>query len=411
MIVPPTSDPRWLDLVVEKFQVSLDFLATKILLTRISALAKEDPKTIQSGIEELRTLFNKNIQSPKIQHDLIKIFGSRYYMAPAIYDVEEIAEGLAEGRFFLLAGSEANLNKVPAGNWIGGTTPVTESESKDLLGYNRVFATELPAFIVDIDIKVYEDAESLHNIYSEAPQNGYSIIIIPASSSMHLSFALNAPTYPAFATRPLVGWISGVATAALDMASPKVFNGKFAKAYTNAAVVMRVSLPPNKFAEVEVVNIFKPGSGDSIRVEEDGFEHQYVLINGIKMLFADYIQDSWKDRRLPLVANYLGVMINSSFQKINLETGGARFYAPLFKGIEYRIANTIKDYEYEFFKRLPSGKENFSIFSCNCYLNHLLFSDLGLKIPAALLGPTTFGEIAYQLLNQTIVYVMISDLH
>lgn len=48
-------------------------------------------------------------------------------------------------------------------------------------------------------------------------------------------------------------------------------------------------------------------------------------------------------------------------------------------------------------------------FSCNCILN-FLYSELEGKRTGELIGPVTFGEVAYQLLNQTLVYLQIEDI-
>jgi hypothetical protein len=44
------------------------------------------------------------------------------------------------------------------------------------------------------------------------------------------------------------------------------------------------------------------------------------------------------------------------------------------------------------------------VFACNCILN-FLYSGLEGKITEGMYGPITFGEIAFQLLNQTLVYL------
>jgi len=41
-------------------------------------------------------------------------------------------------------------------------------------------------------------------------------------------------------------------------------------------------------------------------------------------------------------------------------------------------------------------------FSCNCILNYL-YGELEGKHTGQVVGPMTFGEVAYQLLNQTMV--------
>ena len=56
---------------------------------------------------------------------------------------------------------------------------------------------------------------------------------------------------------------------------------------------------------------------------------------------------------------------------------------------------------------LPQGNENIA-FSCNCILNYL-YSELEGKQTGPITGPITFGEVAYQLLNQTMVYLVFHD--
>jgi hypothetical protein len=80
-------------------------------------------------------------------------------------------------------------------------------------------------------------------------------------------------------------------------------------------------------------------------------------------------------------------------------------YAPVFENIEYCFANEIGDYEDIFRKELAShpGKP---IFSCNCVLNYF-YANLESKKTDRFMGPMTFGEIAYMLLTQTLVYLTI----
>ena len=47
-------------------------------------------------------------------------------------------------------------------------------------------------------------------------------------------------------------------------------------------------------------------------------------------------------------------------------------------------------------------------FSCNCILNYLYGELEGKKIDN-ISGPITFGEIGYQLLNQTLTFLYIED--
>ena len=58
---------------------------------------------------------------------------------------------------------------------------------------------------------------------------------------------------------------------------------------------------------------------------------------------------------------------------------------------------------------LDCDKRSDIVLSCNCILNHLC-SELEGKKTGEITGPVTFGEVAYQLFNQTMVYLTVSDL-
>ena len=271
-----------------------------------------------------------------------------------------------------------------------------------------IYVTELPESIAGLTIKVYDTA-TLANVYADTPQNGFSIIIVPAFSPTHLEFALHAPGYPNFATRPLIGWISGVHLNDIGKIPPKVFNGQTKTMLEDSAVVMHVELPPSQVAEIDIVNIFEQGDGDTITFPQDGFSAREAYVNGVKTNFADYLVKNRLDTDLPLVADYFGAMVNVSFQNVDVTQQEVHFYAPVFAGVAYKHARPLEDYVRQFTSQIPTHPDKQVAFSCNCILNYL-YSELEGKQTGDITGPTTFGEIAYQLLNQTMVYLTVSDL-
>jgi len=99
-------------------------------------------------------------------------------------------------------------------------------------------------------------------------------------------------------------------------------------------------------------------------------------------------------------------MINVSI--LDVVEGKVRLYAPVFADMVYRFAYPVGNYIESFEKSLSgSAAQNIS-FSCNCILNYL-YSELEGKKTRDLTGPITFGEVAYQLLNQTLVYLTITN--
>jgi hypothetical protein len=157
----------------------------------------------------------------------------------------------------------------------------------------------------------------------------------------------------------------------------------------------------------QALNLFQQGSGDVITVEEEGFTIKDCFVNGEKQNFSDYLVKNSIDLKLPLVADLYGVMVNTSFQNNDIANKVVHLYAPVFKGIKYRIANPVGDYTTEFANKIPAHASN-NAFSCNCILNYL-YGELEGKKTGKMFGPMTFGEVAYILLNQTLVYMEIKD--
>lgn len=330
-------------------------------------------------------------------------------MQNELLTLNETQELISSGKTLLLAGDEDLLNKLPQGNWIGGTSPYFISEDiGGQISTDKIFVSDISPICSSVLIKNYNQ-HKLHKLYGNAVEGGFNFIIIPSSSEAHSSFALNAPNYKKFRKYPLLGWVSGVNIHDLGKIKPKVFNGKTGKCFENEAVIMHVGVIEGKKAKIGTVNSFKQGEGDILTFLDDGFSCSEVMVNGVKESFGDYIIRNNLDTKLPLVANYFGTLVNISFQ--SFEAGGeVRFYAPVFTGVRYKHAAPMDDYEAEFKKQMQKitiGDDSI-IFSCNCVLNYIHLNLEGKKTKP-FTGPFTFGEIADQLLNQTLVYLTITN--
>ncbi len=316
--------------------------------------------------------------------------------------IEETIQRIEEGKLLFLAGDESLLRQLPKGKWIGGTIPYFMDVNGGVCTNGKVFVTQPPEIIQEGTIKWYDES-NLEQIPADAPDNGFSVVIIPATSSVHGSYAENAPKYKGIFLKPIIGWIAGVHLNDVGTITPKVFNGDKTEASDSKAIVMHLTLPPEKMASIGIVNLFKQGDGDTITFEKGGFIIDECLINGEKRNFAEYLLANDINTQLPLVADYNGAMVNVSFQNIDEEEKSVDLYAPVFKHVEYKIASPVADYISEFLELVPKNLNNI-MFSCNCILNYL-YSELEGKKTGNMIGPVTFGEVAYQLLNQTMVYL------
>ncbi len=236
---------------------------------------------------------------------------------------------------------------------------------------------------------------------------GLSFLVIPYASEVAVHYAKEAPSSDDLLMNPTVGWISGFDLS--TNSSAKVYDGSTGESYGDKAVALHICLSDDKIAALGIVNIFNINENDAkIEFPEDALSVSSCLVNGKEMLLSDYILENNIDTKLPLVADYNGALINVSIKSISGENKTVDLYAPVFSGKEYRFASPVSDYAAGFAEQLQAFKELNPIFSCNCILNYL-YGELEGKPTPPFAGPVTFGEIAYQLLNQTLVYAVVAD--
>ncbi len=325
-----------------------------------------------------------------------------------LVSIQEASEEIGRGKVLWIAADEEALKQLPKGNWIGGSIPYFMAQDGGETNREKVFLTELPPGIASrAQIKFY-DKDTIQNVMKDAPDDGFSIILIPAFTDVHLAYGKDAPQYEDMFLKPIVGWITGLHLDDLGAVKPVVINGSNGETSHDRALVMHITLKPNKVAHIGIVNTQQQGDGDTFTFPAAGFEATDCLINGESRNFAEYLLENEVDTQLPLVADYSGAMINVSIQGINEENKTVSFYAPVFENVQYRLAKPQADYMDQFQSHLPDQANNV-IFSCNCVLNYLYLGLEGKKT-ATITGPMTFGEVAYQLLNQTMVYMTIEDI-
>jgi hypothetical protein len=320
--------------------------------------------------------------------------------------VADAAALIQQGKYLSIAGDESVLARLPRGHWIGGTIPYFMAQGGGCVDRDQVFVTEIPVLAAAPRMRLC-DVEALPMICHRAPDHGFTLVIIPGFSQCHERFARDAPNYEEMYLKPLIGWIAGVHLDELGKRSPKVVLGETGEMSDRHAAIIDVPLPAGKRAHLDIVNPFNQGDGDAITFPEGGFSVEKCLVNGVPALFSDYLTSRGIDTRLPLVADYCGAMVNVSVRAVSPKEKRVDFYAPVFPGQVYKVAAPVTDYVAGFQAALPTGVAGLT-FSCNCILNYL-YSQLEGKKTDGLLGPITFGEIAYQLLNQTAVYLAIEE--
>jgi len=321
-----------------------------------------------------------------------------------LMDIESVIEKINQREFLIIAADANVLQQLPSGNWIAGSIPYFMGQEGGEVSQNKAFVNTIEGLDLSNPPRIMPyDVNSIKNIAQDAPENGFTITILPAGSDVHAEYAENAPSYNNMFFSPLIGWIAGTH---LDdsAAQPQVGFGPVNMLMTDKAIAMHVSLPEDQFANINIVNLFEQGTGPSISFSDTGFSASDCIIDGKAEKFSEYVQNNNIDTRLPLVADYNGVNINVSIKEIL--DNSVEFYAPIFRNVKYQFANPVNDYVAELDQAITSHQVPETSFSFNCILN-FLYAELENKKTAKMSGPFTFGEIAYQLLNQTLVYLTI----
>jgi len=305
-----------------------------------------------------------------------------------------------------VAGDEAVLSRLKRGNWIGGTIPYFLTRNGGLVEREKVFVTQLPGFVTDVRIRLI-DIGHIPAVTTEAPRNGFSMVIVPAMSDIHTIYSLTAGSIPGIREAPIIGWVAGIHLGEIGKTTPKVFDGLNGEVADNRMVVLHASLPGNKQAHVELINLFRPGGDDGIVFQEAGFSAGPCTVNGEPDDFYDYTVRKGLDTTLPLITERAGDLINVSFQSVDEKARRVTFYAPVMQGRVYRQAAPLADYRQALIEATRDLHID-PVFACNCILNYVhghLEGEQAIPLP----GPATFGELAQVLMNQTLVYLTIRD--
>lgn len=326
-----------------------------------------------------------------------------------LLDLDSLITKIEDNEFLVVAADEELLAKLPAGNWIGGSIPYFMSNEGGVITRDKIFVQTISGLSAanPARISMY-DANSISRIAVDAPQHGFTITVLPAESDVHVSYAQNAPEFENMYFTPIIGWVSGKHLVEDEDRTAKTGYGPGNMLLSDKAVAMHVPLSPKQMANVNAVNLFEQGEGPEIIFPETGFSAGKCTIDGVESNIADYVSENNIDVRLPLVANYSGVNVNVSIRDANNGEDATVFYAPVFEGVKYQFAKPITDYVNEFGQAMSEGDAKQTAISYNCLLN-FLYSELEGKKTGSITGPVTFGEIAYQLFNQTLVYMTLTQ--
>lgn len=324
-----------------------------------------------------------------------------------LMSIEDVNVMINSGRVLIVAGEEQILSKLNKGNWVGGTTPYFMNHEGGVVSQEKIFVTDFTDYCIEFKIGAYKEDQILEQMLTDRYNNGFTYVLLPAFSAIHEFYALKNHEASNLFDVPTVGWIMGVHMDEIGKKSPKVINGKTGTFFDDTGLALHCQLREEQYAELDLINIYEQGDGDVIIPLEDAFSCGDCLINGKRTNLADYYIKNKIDASLPLIANYSGASINVSVQALDEENKKVVFFAPLLSAKEYRVAKPVSDLYKGLVDKLPEDTSSI-VCSFNCMFNYLNL-ELNGKILGNFRGPFTFGEIAYVLVNQTMVTLAIHD--
>lgn len=326
-------------------------------------------------------------------------------MEKKLYRLEEVVSKIKLGRTLVIAADDSLLKQLPEGNWIGGSNPYLLDSDGGKYTEELIHIQDFTDIAEESMFRFY-DSDSIKNITKESYANGIIFAVVPGFSDIHYQFSLAIPNLKNLFVNPLMGWISGSKFDEIAPGVPSVYIG--GKQSKDKVAVLHLKLPANKVARIEIINVYEQGDGDEITFSDDGFLQTNCFVNGVETNLYKYLERVNFKWYLPLMADYSGAKVNVGLIK-DEENKRVLFAAPVFKDVVYKIAkDSINDYNFSFFEHLKHDKPDNIIYSYSCLYNYFNFSLEGKTIPG-FTTTFTFGEIAYQLLNITFVYLVIDD--
>jgi hypothetical protein len=319
-------------------------------------------------------------------------------MKNAFLTAAEAADLINSGATVFVSGAEALLRGLPRGKWIGGTTAYFMADQGGVATDDRLFCTAFDEASAARTAIVPSD--QLGELTARRYEHGFACIVAPAFSATHQRYAIEGPGLPGLYNQPVFGWVAGVHLDKVGSETAKVVDGATGAVSEDGLAVLWVDLPAGLHLDLDIVNLFTAGDGDEILFLEEGFEVTDCIINGETVNFARYVTEQHIDTRLPLVADFAGAMINVSFRAVDADQGVVKLYAPVVPGTPYHLAQPVSDYGAAY-GAAGNGAAAGSMLSCNCILNYV-YAGLEGHAAGGFVGPVTFGEFAYILLNQTL---------
>ncbi len=333
----------------------------------------------------------------------------------AYYSVREVTELICSDHVLILTALDDVLALLPTGNWIGAIADSRPMEYNKAGEPLSIQVNDLSEWVRSVHINSYQSF-NFESIERDAYANGFSIVALPAFSSVHLSYGVYTATVPMRAVTPVIGWVAGADCGKETMRESVVVDGSTGEFYPERLVAMHCALHDDLRAWFDVLNPFVPdfekphfkfpsasfniSQCTAILSEEMTKVNKMSVLPGEKNLalhvnFRDYMHDAFPEVNFhytPLVTTLRGEIVTNAF----LDTSPGKnlvLAAPVIPGLSYYIGKRRTDEESLYLTNAGS-----SVLQINC--QYTLFST-----PHAI---KSYGEAARYLYNLSMIRLHIS---
>jgi hypothetical protein len=334
--------------------------------------------------------------------------------ARAYYSVREVTEMICNNHLLVLTALDETLSLLPTGNWIGGIAAAHEPEYNAAGEPLLIHVNDLTPWVRTAHINSYQSF-NFESIEKDTFPIGFSIVVVPAFSSVHLNFGIYLATLPSKLERTIVGWVAGSACGKEQMRESIVVDGSTGEFYPERVVAMHCALYDCYRAWYDIINPFVPDTtlphfkfqrasfsvSDCTVLEEDASEEQRLEdikknIPEIHTNFKRYLEEKELSLGLhtPLLTTLCGERVTTSLL-MESEGKSAIFSSPVLPGLSYyigRINARVQD--------LIALHADTTVLAVQCYSTE----------PSSL-GETSivsYGQVAQYLYNLVVIRLHIS---
>ena len=322
-------------------------------------------------------------------------------MKNGLYTKEKVVEFIKQGRIMHLCGNEHTLKDLPKGNWIAGMSPYFMDNVGKICD-NKIYVDDFSFIAEECEVTTFDESNISEIAKRNKYTNGFIFVVLPIDSEVYYTFANHSLEYEDIYDNPVVGYVSSVLLSDYGKVQPKVAIGSEGVLHDNKAAVMYVKVSDRLRVRTEIMNLDTiDDTTPSLKFPKTGFKQSDCLIDGKPGNIASYLE-AVKGRigHYPqLITSQNGALVVRDVKSVNVETGEAVFFSPAYESDVHYIVKQNNDYLATFNRRLGRKTDVIACLSCTSYFwqgdfeyRHIDFN-----------GVYTFGEIAYQLLNKTIV--------